>query len=83
MNAALERLVWHRAKSLCEYCQPIGPRCHELRVRDGAHNWRLIYRIDATSIVIAEVFSKTSRKTPQVVIDQCKSRLRRYDESDQ
>jgi phage-related protein len=60
----------------------IGPRCHELRVRDGAHNWRLIYRIDATSIVIVEVFAKTSRKTPQVVIDQCKSRLRRYDESD-
>ncbi len=60
----------------------IGPRCHELRVRDGAHNWRIIYRIDENSIVIVEVFSKTSRQTPRAVIDQCKSRLRRYDESD-
>jgi DNA-binding transcriptional regulator YiaG len=24
----------------------IGPRCHELRIRDVTHNWRVIYRID-------------------------------------
>ena len=60
----------------------IGPQCHELRVRDEAHNWRIIYRIDANSIVIVEVFMKTSRQTPKAVIEQCKSRLRRYDESD-
>jgi phage-related protein len=60
----------------------IGPHCHELRVRDDEHNWRIIYRIDENSIVIVEVFTKTSRQTPQAVIDQCKSRLRRYDESD-
>jgi phage-related protein len=60
----------------------IGPQCHELRVRDVAHNWRIIYRIDANAIVIVEVFMKRSRQTPKAVITQCKSRLRRYDESE-
>ena len=60
----------------------IGPRCHELRVRDDAHNWRIIYRIDENSILIVDVFTKTSRQTPQAVIHKCRSRLRRYDESD-
>ncbi len=61
----------------------IGPQCHELRVRDEAHNWRIIYRIDANAIVIIEVFHKKSRQTPQAVIDLCKARRRRYDESEQ
>jgi phage-related protein len=26
----------------------IGARCHELRVRDESHNWRLFYRLDWT-----------------------------------
>ena len=33
----------------------IGPRCHQLRIRDGTHNWRVIYRIDTDAIVIVEV----------------------------
>jgi phage-related protein len=60
----------------------IGPQCHELRVRDEAYNWRIIYRIDTGSIVIVEVFMKTSRQTPKAVIDQWTSRLRHYDQSD-
>lgn len=36
----------------------IGPRCHELRLRDEDRNWRVIYRIDADAIVIADVFAK-------------------------
>jgi len=24
----------------------IGPRCHELRVRDRDHTWRIVYRVD-------------------------------------
>lgn len=24
----------------------IGPRCHELRVRDAGHRWRIFHRVD-------------------------------------
>jgi len=36
----------------------IGRRCHELRVVDADQTWRIIYRVDADAVVIAEVFSK-------------------------
>jgi len=36
----------------------IGRRCHELRIVDGEHTWRIIYRADPDAIVIAEVFGK-------------------------
>src|SRR5438045_1740961 len=49
----------------------IGKRCHELRVRDGRHNWRIIYRLDADAILIAAVFPKTTRQTPKAVIVAC------------
>jgi len=58
----------------------IGPRCHELRVRDENVNWRIIYRIDVDSILIVEVFAKTTRQTPRSVIDACRTRLSAYDE---
>ena len=57
----------------------IGPRCHELRVRDAEKNWRIIYRLDADAIVIGEVFHKTTRQTPGQVIDVCQRRFKRYD----
>jgi phage-related protein len=57
----------------------VGPRCHELRVRDQAHNWRLIYRIDLDAIVVVDIFAKTAPRTPKAVIDVCKSRLKNYD----
>jgi phage-related protein len=59
----------------------IGSRCHELRIVDGAHTWRIIHRIDSDAIVIAEVFSKKTRKTPPNVIERCTQRLRGYDEA--
>jgi hypothetical protein len=31
----------------------VGPRCHEIRVRDENRNWRVVYRLDADAIVIA------------------------------
>jgi phage-related protein len=42
----------------------IGPRCHELRIRDSANNviWRIIYRLDPDVVVIAEVFCKKNAK---------------------
>lgn len=58
----------------------IGARCHELRIPDERVTWRIIYRVDADAIVIAEVFNKTTAQTPKHVIQTCKDRLRRYDE---
>jgi phage-related protein len=59
----------------------IGPRCHELRVRDEGHNWRIVYRLDTDAILIVEVFAKTTRETPKHVLDACQRRLRHYDEA--
>jgi phage-related protein len=59
----------------------LGPRCHELRVRDEDRSWRLIYRLDSDAIVIADVFAKTTRQTPKAVINDCQRRLRAYDEA--
>jgi phage-related protein len=57
----------------------IGPRAHEPRIRDEAHNWRIVYRIDADEILIGAVFAKTTERTPKRITDQCKKRLRDYD----
>jgi phage-related protein len=57
----------------------IGPRVHELRIRDAGHNWRIIYRVDADRILIVEVFAKTTRATPRTVIEACQARLKRYE----
>ena len=57
----------------------IGVRCHELRVRDGRHSWRIVYRVDPDAIVILEVFAKSSRQTTDRVIQDCRRRLRMYD----
>jgi len=59
----------------------IGRRCHELRVRDGAASWRVIYRTDHDAIVIGEVFSKKTRATPDDVIATCRRRFREYDDA--
>lgn len=58
----------------------VGSRCHELRIVDRDDAWRIIYRIDSDAIVIVEVFSKKSQKTPAPVIGRCRDRLKRYDE---
>ncbi|HEX5829767.1 MAG TPA: type II toxin-antitoxin system RelE/ParE family toxin [Gemmatimonadaceae bacterium] len=57
----------------------IGPRCHERRVTDADKAWRLVYRIDADAIVIADVFQKTTARTPTRVIDDSRRRLRLHD----
>lgn len=59
----------------------LGPRCGALRVRDGGHNWRIMFRVDADVILVLEVYAKKTRKIPQAVIDRCKRRLRDYDET--
>jgi len=57
----------------------IGPRVHELRVRDGSADWRIIYRIDDNAILIVEVFQKKSQQTPKRAIDTARQRLKEYD----
>ena len=57
----------------------LGARCHELRINDSGGSWRLVYRVDADAIVIAEVFAKKTEKTPKAVLDTCRRRLKEYD----
>jgi phage-related protein len=59
----------------------IGPRCHELRVKDVKSDWRIVYRADSDAVIILDVFAKTTRKTPDRVIVDCRRRLRIYEES--
>jgi phage-related protein len=56
----------------------IAKACHELRIQDANRTWRVVYHIDAEAIVILEVFSKTTTKTPKPVIDTCRTRLHLY-----
>jgi phage-related protein len=57
----------------------VGPRCGALRVRDAQQNWRIMYRLDPDAVLILEVYAKKARTIPKEVIDNCRSRLRRYD----
>jgi len=59
----------------------IGPRCHEIRVRDENRIWRVVYRLDPDAILIAGVFSKTTRATSKHDIDDCQKRLKAYDQA--
>lgn len=59
----------------------LGPRCHELRVKDAAGNWRLMYRIDADAVVIAEAFLKKTRTMPAAVLEVCRKRFKEYDDA--
>ena len=36
-------------------------------------------RLDDDAIVVAEVFNKTTRETPQSVIENCQRRLNKFD----
>jgi phage-related protein len=57
----------------------VGPGVHELRIRDEGHNWRVIYRIDANAVLVADVFPKKTPQTPKAVIAACRRRYRKYD----
>ena len=56
----------------------IGSGCHELRVTDVGGEWRLIYALTHSAVVVLDVFHKKTRATPQTVINQCVKRLRDY-----
>jgi phage-related protein len=57
----------------------IGSRCHELRIVDARKVWRIMYRVDPDAIVIVDVVQKTTPRTPQRVLADCRRRLRLYD----
>jgi phage-related protein len=58
----------------------IGSHCHKLRIEDQNQTWRILYRIDPDVIIIAEVFSKKTKKTPPEVITMSQKRLKAYDD---
>jgi phage-related protein len=53
----------------------VGVQCHELRINDGDHAWRIIYHVQPDAVVILEVFSKKTAATPQQTIETCRKRL--------
>ena len=57
----------------------IGPRCHELRIQDESLTWRIIFRLDADAVVVAEVARKKTQRTPQSILEACKRRLAQFD----
>jgi len=60
----------------------VAPGCAELKIRDGParKTWRILYRVDDDAVVLAVIFAKTSRRTPQHVIETARERFKRYDE---
>lgn len=63
----------------------IGARCHELRIDDTVRKreWRIIYYVGRKAVAVLDVFAKTTRKTPDDVIDNCKRRLAAFKAEDE
>jgi len=57
----------------------VGPRCHELRVRDESHEWRIVYRIDPTQIIVAHHFAKKGKSMQQREFVKAKKILAMFD----
>ena len=56
----------------------LGAGCHELRIVDGSHNWRIMYHIAPDAIVILDVFPKKTAATPKSVIAESRQRLAEF-----
>lgn len=74
-----ERLAFPDSRPMPE----VGPRVHELRVRDRDNSvtWRIFYRIDSDTILVIDWLAKKTRRTPTSVTESCKARLKRYDQA--
>jgi len=57
----------------------VGPRCHEMRVKDSKCQWRIVYRIDDDAILIAGIFAKKGKKMQQRELKAASARLATYD----
>lgn len=71
----------HLGMPQAEPLPDLGPRCGALRVRDGNHNWRIMYRLDPDAILILDVYAKKTPKIPEEVFARCLQRLKRYDQT--
>jgi phage-related protein len=69
-----EMLAWPHSRPM----PGITAGCHELRISDRSQTWRIIYFLDAEAVVILEVFSKKTAKTPKSVIENAQRRLKQY-----
>ena len=56
----------------------IGSGCHELRIRDGEANWRVMYHLATDAVVALDIFAKKTDTTPKAVLDACRQRLAKY-----
>lgn len=57
----------------------VGAGVQELRVRDAGHNWRIVYRVDPTIILIVAVYAKTSATAQDKENAKARKRLAQYD----
>jgi phage-related protein len=76
----LRRLQQGQALSL-PHSRPmpsIGGQCHELRISDRDQVWRIVYHTAADAIVVLDVFSKKTQKTPVQILEVCRKRLAAY-----
>ncbi len=71
----------HLGMPQAEPLPDVGPRCGALRVRDGNHNWRIMYRLDPDAILILDVYAKKTPKIPDEVFTRCLQRLKQYDQT--
>lgn len=46
---------------------------------DEEVTWRIVYRLDADAVVVLEVFSKKTKRTPSHIVENCRARLKRYE----
>jgi phage-related protein len=53
----------------------IATGCHELRIKDSGHNWRIVYHVAREAVVVLDVFSKKTNATPKTVITASRRRL--------
>ena len=60
----------------------IGKNCHELLIKDSENKkeWRIIYHIASSVIVILNTFEKKTKRTPQKEIELSKKRLKEFNE---
>ncbi|HEV8398136.1 MAG TPA: type II toxin-antitoxin system RelE/ParE family toxin [Vicinamibacterales bacterium] len=56
----------------------IGGQCHELRINDRTHTWRIVYFVAPDAVVILDVFSKKTETMPKTVVNTCRQRLASY-----
>jgi len=58
----------------------IGPRCLELRVKEKGKTWRIVCRVDPDAVIVADLFEKKTRTTPARIMQECRKRLKHYDD---